>query len=262
MVVIPWWVLALGGAAAVGTVAAVASGGGGGPQRVKGKTFGPDASKVPVKKLDELGVTGEKIVTYSQVNNQGNVGGLVPYDQKNAPSISIPNAEGIVGKIAKSFVAVYDLVKEYTGGKLYPDKWTEPDGQLFELVRVSLPDGRADIVVTANVQAGWEDEWFYCRRVVWDETIEVGRILDEADASVFEYGTQSQKARIACLYSNRAYDAAGLSVDVIPRPAPGDVGLVAVVAEEAGGLALGLYLWLPPRLGKHRAKVEWKISRA
>lgn len=210
---------------------------------------GPAATKAPVK--------GFVTITYSQANRAGNVGGLVALNQKDSPlsvyptagsSGGIVNVDGIVGKIS-------ELVDIWTGGEYYPDSWTEPQGQIDEIYATSFGE-QARVWMAIDLYAHSGTKWYFCRRIEIDEYITVSRVITVPPVEE----VPGQKALIPCLYSQRRYAEAGLSVDLVPRPGtPGEVEVHAMVSLEAGVKRLALFLWLPPRLGRHMAKVAYQI---
>lgn len=257
------WLWLLGGGVVVGGVAALA--GGGGKKGFSGAVVKPVTMNVPFFPTPDGSVQsesfeGEKTVSYTSANRAGTVGGLVAATQKDVPSVVVPVAGvPVVGAVVGELVK---LVSAWAGGKLYPDAWTEPQGQLVELtafgVPLDAPPSRISVLVT--LQSGFEDEWYSCSRSVFNaDNVNVSRVIGRPQPPDW-FPQSSEKGKIACLYSRRQYGEAGLSVDVVPLPnAPGDIELHVKVSEEAAQRRVGLYLWLPPRLGKHRAEVQWKI---
>lgn len=282
---IPKWVWIAGGAAGVGALL-LASGdgdgpqrtgapkgpirvnGGEGPQRTSGgpegtSTYGPDG---PPAIGPSGAVEGQTTIVYAQTNNAGVVGGLIPFTAKDVPSISVPDFGGILGSIPSSVIeGTYGMVRQATAEKLYPDSFTEPDGQLSEITAVSLDDGGAadmEVVIDVYASEGMGGAWYKCRRLTFESVVDTSRMFNESSAVVSDPLPPGQKKLRSCHYSSRDYAKAGLSLDVVPRPeAPGEIVLYAVMSRDAGRLRLGLYLWLPPRLGQHKAVVNWSIAR-
>lgn len=209
-------------------------------------------------------LTGGRTAQVTTTNGQGTIGGLVPFTQKGVPNVRIPTA-GIIGKaVVGVATSLIDLAAQWTGGNLFPDQWTEPDGQMFELGAMLLPDAGAVVAVEVKLQArmSTKSPWKTCRVVKFGPTmVETSRVLDAGEPPVTPPG---QKTLTECKYSRADYKALGFnwSNKVMPRPeAPRRAQLHLQVTPEAGKRRLGIYLWMPPRLGLHRFTAKWRVER-